>query len=156
MTAYTISAGQTSNGLTLNDGDRLTVLSGGAASATTTDLGGRETVFGADIAATVNTGGVETVSSGGTASGTMVNSGGVLNDHGTTTGATVGRGGREFVYAGGVASATTISGGLVEVTSGGAIGDAPIVSPAAARCGSTTRRISPGRSAALPCPTGST
>ena len=41
MAGYTVSSGVTSTGVTLNDGDRLDVLSGGTASGTMVNSGGK-------------------------------------------------------------------------------------------------------------------
>ena len=68
MTAYIVSAGVTSSGITLNTGDTEAVLSGGT-SVGTAIRGGTETVSsgGRDSGTTISSG-LETVVAGGTAS----------------------------------------------------------------------------------------
>ena len=116
MTNYVVSAGQTSTGIVLNNGDTETVLSGGTATGTVVNNGGVVTVSGGTISGTtVNSGGTVTVLSGGTAVATTANGGDVTTSSGgTANGIVVSSGGVEHETSG-----ARITG--VQVLSGGAI-----------------------------------
>jgi autotransporter passenger strand-loop-strand repeat protein len=138
MTAYTVSSGVISSGMTLISGDEMTVLSGGVSLDTSVLNGGREIVhsggfaiqavisgglervFGALANGVVRDGGRNIVEAGGSASFTVISSGGIECVSGKTERTAVVSRGQEIVYSGGVASATPIkSGGLVRINSGG-------------------------------------
>jgi autotransporter passenger strand-loop-strand repeat protein len=129
-----VTNGNSSTGLTLNDGDLLYVSSGGTAISTTVDNGGQIVVSagGSAVSTTVSSGGdasiggvarftivsnggVELVS-GGSVSATTVSSGGVekVLSGGTARGTTVAPGGAQFVSASGAAISTTVDNGGVE------------------------------------------
>jgi autotransporter passenger strand-loop-strand repeat protein len=123
MTAYVVTSGQTSSGITLNSSDTLTVLSGGTAFATTINSGGSLTVSQGGTATfdTVNSGGLLTTSA-------VYNSNNTINGGGSETVAsggyaefdTINSGGSLAVLSGGLALSTTLhSGGLLTVSSGG-------------------------------------
>ena len=116
MTNYVVSAGQTSTGIVLNNGDTETVLSGGTATGTVVNNGGVVTVSGGTISGTtVNSGGTVTVLSGGTAVATTAHGGDVTTSSGgTANGIVVSSGGVEHETSG-----ARITG--VQVLSGGAI-----------------------------------
>jgi len=78
MTAYIVSSGVTSSGITLGALDTLTVLSGGVAFLTTD--GGHETVSsgGTDIDATVLNHGVLTLAAGAVGEAETIEFGGIL------------------------------------------------------------------------------
>ena len=104
MTTYTVSAGQTSNGLMLDSGDYATV-------------------YGTTVGTMVSSGGIEDVFSGGTASGTVVSNGGaeyIFEAGGTTVGTVVSSGGFEDVLSGTAIGTVVSNGGFDEVLSGGA------------------------------------
>jgi autotransporter passenger strand-loop-strand repeat protein len=108
MTAYTISSGVVSSGLTLSAADTATVLAGGK-TVSTTDFG-LETVLSGGIAdiTTVSKGGELVISSGAVASGLVVEKGGVVSRGGTIEGSGVDYG----VISGAVlAGAITVSSG---------------------------------------------
>ena len=75
MTTYTISPGQTSNGITLNSGD---IENDYGKTNSSTINGGAAYIFsgGTASATTVNNGGLDIVYSGGEETGAVVNSGG--------------------------------------------------------------------------------
>jgi autotransporter passenger strand-loop-strand repeat protein len=125
-----VSAGVTSSGLVITNGEILDVLSGGmavgivvgrggdevvrsgaTASGTIVSSGGGELAYGTDSGTTVSSGGIEYV--GGTAIGTIVSSDGTeaVSSGGTASGAFVSSGGIEFVESGGTAGGTTVSSG---------------------------------------------
>jgi autotransporter passenger strand-loop-strand repeat protein len=123
-----VEAGGSSNGVIVNNGGDILVLSGGLA-----------------VGATVSSGGLAVVSSGGSASGTVVRNGGQDFDFGFESGTIVSSGGRLFVeagasdsasqvnsggteqvFSGGVASGAVISGGTLEIKSGGSTGAAAV------------------------------
>ena len=59
--SITVSSGHVSSGLTLNSGDTMTVLAGGAALATTVNLGGSVFDRGITSGTRLNSGGIERV-----------------------------------------------------------------------------------------------
>jgi autotransporter passenger strand-loop-strand repeat protein len=124
MTDTIVPHGSTSTGLTLNDGDTLSVY--GSAIGTTVNSGGVEQVYAGGVAdsTSVNSSGSLNVSSGATAISTTVSSGGYEYISNGSAVFTVLSGGADYVYAGGVASGTTVTGGGNETvaTSGTAIG----------------------------------
>ena len=112
------SAGTTSDSVV--SGGLETVLSSGAADATTVLAGGKLDVSGTATGTVVSNGGVEIVESGATATGAIVRTGGFENVFGSVGGTTVSSGGSQYVYAGS-ASGTTLSGGFEHVASGAAV-----------------------------------
>ena len=105
MTTFTVGSGQTSTGISLNNGDIENILNGGTANATA-----------------INSGGSAHVSSGGNTSGSVVFKGGnefVLNG-GTAATTTISSGGIQFVSVGGVAVDTTVKQGGFQFVSGSA------------------------------------
>jgi len=135
MTTYSISAGQTSNGVTLNSGDTEYIYSGGTVIGTTVINGGTDYVSGVESGTTtVNSGGLDIVYKGGQESNATVNSGGNLwlgdlwynpvpggaASGGISISATINSGGNEWVVSGGVTSNATVNnGGIVNIQSGG-------------------------------------
>ena len=128
----TVSAGQTSTGLTVGyDYDYDVVSNYGTTISTIIYEGGIEEVYSGGVASntTVNTHGKQYIYSGGVASNTTVNtqhgeqyiySGGVASN--TTL-----NGGSQGVFSGGVASSTTVnSGGHQTVSSGGVATDTTV------------------------------
>ncbi len=114
MTAYTITSGQTSNGLTLNSGDMLTVSSGGTASSTLVS-GGTEYLQGGSANATVVRSGLEFVQGGAIATNTLVSGGGIqiVQTNALDRGTTLSANGQEMVEGGTVSGATVASGGTL-------------------------------------------
>jgi autotransporter passenger strand-loop-strand repeat protein len=123
MTDTSVTAGQTSTGITVSDGDTLTVLAGGTVSNTTVNDAGTETVDagGRSISTTVSGGGTMNVNAGGSATFTKVTGVDAVENvsGGTTTSTTVIDGGLESVVAGGTVSNTTLGGLGTEYISGG-------------------------------------
>ncbi len=121
MTNYVVSSGQTSNGITLNNGDTETVLSGGTANNTVINSGGVQLVSGGTANKTqIHSGGTETVVAGGTVNSAAVTTGGVevISSGGTVTSLVVSSGGVERGYVGGAATGTQIlSGGAIDFAS---------------------------------------
>jgi autotransporter passenger strand-loop-strand repeat protein len=141
---FVVSSGQSSNGLAIQSGGTVTVLSGGVATNTKIGNGGLENVYGSAFV-TVNSGvqyvygsafstrivsGGQQLVFGGTTTGTTVSSGGYdyIGAGGTANGATVDSGGAEFVAAGGSASGTTVSGGGNQYVSSGGVVSSTIIS----------------------------
>jgi len=113
MPAIVVSAGSTSGPLVLQDGDSLTVLSGGIASGIVLSSGAAETVQagGTDDAVTVANGGSFTVLAGGIAIATDNQSGVAVISSGGT---------EEGIQSGGSAvSITLLAGALLSMASGG-------------------------------------
>ena len=109
MTAHTVTAGATSSGIVLRNGDELDVLSGGVAIDTVVSSGG---------------GGAAYVYNGGQVNGTSGGGGGGGTEYvyngGTASGSAIDMGGAEMVLSGGVASAIAIrTGGSQLVNTGG-------------------------------------
>ena len=104
MTAYTVTSGAASAGITLNSGDTLTVLAGGTAD---------------DIV--VANGGIEIVLTGGATTGTFVRPGGIVQlQGGTALSTTVSALGQIQISNGGIGSDTTlVLGGVDDVFGGG-------------------------------------
>jgi len=135
MTDYKVLSG-TSTGLTLNNGDDLSVYSGGTASGTFVSSGAIALVYSGGVAdqTTVASGGELVLLPGATASGTaglyadIISSGAVVFAsgaqiievaRGTYYGPPVGLGEVEFVLPSGHANAASVSGGFEFVASGG-------------------------------------
>jgi len=137
MTTYTVSAGQTRNGITLNNGDTETVYSGGTANNTTVNSGGKEYIYSGAIVS----GG--SVAGGGIISGLLLTSGSVtvgsgnyqiegitLHSGAIVTGLEIGsgagitgftdNGGNDTVDSGGSMSNTTLINGAQETIHGNA------------------------------------
>ena len=128
MTDYVVSSGVSSGGITLGNGDSLTVLAGGTATSTTIDSGGIELVSsgGTATSTSVTFGGVEIVSSGGLANDTSVTAG-VLDVYGSSVDTVLFDVGYENVYQGGVASGTTLNSvTLQQIYTGGVASGAVI------------------------------
>ncbi len=105
--AYVVGAMQSSAGLTLYEGDTLTVLGGGVQSTT------------------VLTGGVATLLKGGSGSGTVVDGGTVVVASGGSAALTTVSGGSETVLSGGMDSGSTVlAGGKLLLSGGMAQGEA--------------------------------
>lgn len=142
MTTYTAPPTQT--GLTLNDGDALTIDGGGVATRTTINDGGVENVlrYGRTSDTTINSGGVQNVLSQGQSNYTTINAGGVENilidglSHGTTVSiggvanvygssieTEIDAGGVVNIYSGGASVRTHIDGGVLHVFNGGTTGN---------------------------------
>ena len=123
---YTVGAGHSSTGITLNSSDTMTVLHGGTA-IDTIDRSGSVTDFGKTISTVVSSAGRETVRSGGAASHTVVSSGGeqFVSSAGVASGTVARYGGTEDVLGGGKASGTIVRGGGLQgvgfVSSGTAV-----------------------------------
>ena len=125
-----VSSGQTSNGLNVQFGGSVTVLSGGTVSSTVLS-GGFENVGGRAVGTMISSGGQEMVVSGGVASNTMVLSGGIQTvlKGGAAVGTTVSTMGYMQLgappfgsasgSAGGTATGTILRGGGLVVSSGG-------------------------------------
>ena len=140
MATYIVSAGQTSSGTALHNGDIQQVY--GTAVDTRVHRGGREEVFaGGTAVGTRAEGGAESsgegevlVHAGGTASGTVADYGGhVRVEGGETVGTVLHRGGLEEVLAGGVADGTVVgtatSVGGDQVVRAGGIASRAVVGP---------------------------
>jgi autotransporter passenger strand-loop-strand repeat protein len=110
--AYVVSSGQSSSGITLRPGDTETVLSGGTSIATIVN-GGVDYVSGVASGTIVSNGGTENVDGGGSASGTTVSNGGTEN-----------------VVSGGSASFTIVSSGGVETVLGSGSANSTVVASA--------------------------
>ena len=106
----TVSSGQTSDGIVVQSGGILDVVSGGST-----------------VSATIFSGGNEWVSSGGTVSSTTISGGGLIVSTGGSAVSTTIDGGSAWVLSGGTANGAVISGGTLELYSGGATGSGPIV-----------------------------
>jgi fibronectin-binding autotransporter adhesin len=123
-TSITVSSGQTSAGLTIGDGETLTVQFGGTVNATTVAFGGLEIVSGVDNSAIISAGGLETVLAGGSASGDQIYGSLTVGGAGATvTSETVHNGGMLVVSSGALDSASTIIAGGSETVLGSASGD---------------------------------
>ena len=140
MATYIVSAGQTSSGTVLHNGDIQKVY--GTAVDTRVHRGGREEVFAggtavgtrAEGAAESSGEGEVLVAAGGIASGTVADDGGhVRVEGGETVGTVLHRGGLEEVLAGGVANGTVVgtatSVGGDQVVRAGGIANRAVVGP---------------------------
>ena len=141
MATFVVSSGQTSSGLTINNGDTLTVQSGGTANATTVNSGS-DTVFGT-VSGTLLEAGTETISSGGLATSSIVALSGqqLVRSGAITTGTQISGGGFQDIASSGSAIGTVVSfGGSATVENGArAIG----MTVAASRTSSPAPRPAP-------------
>ena len=132
MTAYTVTAGATSSGIVLRNGDELDVLSGGVAIDTVVSSGGAAYVYNGGLAnfTVVSDGGAAYVYNGGQANGTSVGGGGTeyVYNGGTASGTAIDMGGAEMVLSGGIASATAIRAGGSQLVNTGGIASFAVVS----------------------------
>jgi antigen 43 len=137
MTAFTVSTGITSTGLTVSSDDTWsiygaavsftvvtdgteTVFSGGTASVTTVSGGGLNIAASGTAISTTISDGSATVDAGGTISFTTLDSGGYIFGNGTAISTTANDGSFDNVQDGGTASFTTVHhGGSEEVANGG-------------------------------------
>jgi len=135
---FTVSSGQTSNGLTVLSGGLVDVASGGIASGTIFSGGselvirggvdrdatvstGLQLVLGSALGATLRAGATQVVSSGGSDSGTKVN-GGFEVLYGAASGTIVNGGGFDVVVSGAVDSGATVNSGGTQLVPGSAVG----------------------------------
>src|SRR5947208_897250 len=134
MADYVVASGESSYGITVDDGRTMEVMSGGTTSDVKIDAGGLETVddggsdftavvygeqdvYGGASAAIVSNGGSQVVEAGGTATDTTVSSGGRQDVSGNASGTIVSNGGSQIVEGGGTAANTTIYAGGSETVS---------------------------------------
>jgi autotransporter passenger strand-loop-strand repeat protein len=133
VTAYALPSGttSTSSGITLNNGDSLTVHSGGTAVDTTVNTGGFIFVSsgGTIDSTTVNPSGEVFVVPGGRANGTVLGNNGFQEiSGGTASGTVVNSRGNETVEVGTASGTTVNNGGTQEVFGGGGLAVGTVVS----------------------------
>ncbi|WP_215755328.1 Hint domain-containing protein [Acetobacter sp. P5B1] len=122
-TIVTISNGQVSSGITVDNYGTLVVAGGGTASSTTVGSNGGVALSGSAIGTTVSGAGVLEIGSGGVATSTTVTSGKAFVDAGgTLNSTTVDNYGTLVVAGGGTASSTTVGSNGGVALSGSAIG----------------------------------
>src|SRR5262245_37392169 len=118
---FTISSGQTSQGIIVLTGGLLQILSGGT--AVSGDVGGEDDVSsGGVVSAMTIFSGFEGVSAGGTAISTTLLQHAEQDVAGRTVFTVVSFGSVEDIFSGGTASFTTLSGGTDNIFGGTATG----------------------------------
>ncbi len=141
MTQYVVGSGVTSTGLTLQDGDSVSVLSGGITSGTVVSFGGHESAYSGTlissfvsgqenlysgsvaIDATIYFGGYENVISG-TTSGALIEGGATVYPDSVADNATVNSGGLLYVH--GIANDSVVASGGLTVANGGTAHEAVV------------------------------
>ncbi len=133
MSTTYVYAGETSNGVVVNSGNNLLVLSGGTTSGTSiSGTSSYEDVLpgGTAIGTVVSTLGELFVSSGATVSGTILSglhADQIVYSGGTVTGTVVGSGSENYVDSGGTAIGTVVgNGGLEDLAPAGTFGGTAI------------------------------